>query len=100
MPNFDITKLSVCTVCIHLLANGEFNDGTDAAEVAGNGMARIWGNDAIHLVPGGGHRDNECDGECDGECDNLGFSWSSCDGCGESLGGDRHAATALIPITS
>jgi hypothetical protein len=79
---FDQTELSVCMVCIHLLANGEYNDGTDAAEVAGKGMDRIWGKDARHLVPGG---------------DELGYSTSSCDGCGDWHHGDRFTATALIP---
>lgn len=90
MTRFDMTELAVCTVCIHLLANGEFNDGTDAAEKCSEGMARIWGDDARHLVPGGGG-DDEDSGD-------LGFSWSSCDGCGDTLGGDRHQAWAMIPI--
>ena len=34
--------LKLCTVCAHLVANGEFRDGTDAAEVAGAEMARRW----------------------------------------------------------
>lgn len=52
-PKFDETELAVCVVCIHLLANGEYDDGTDAAERAGEGMASIWGDDARHLVAGG-----------------------------------------------
>jgi hypothetical protein len=27
------------------------------------------------------------------ECDRDTFRWSSCDGCGSTLGGERHAAT-------
>lgn len=29
--------------------------------------------------------------ECD--CEIMTFSWSSCDGCGSTLGGERHAMT-------
>lgn len=80
---YDTTELAVCTVCICLLANGEYDDGTDAAETAEAGVARIWGEDAKHLTYGG---------------DDLGFSWSSCDGCGDTHGGDRFRASAMIPL--
>ena len=79
---YDETELSICQVCLHLLANGEYNDGTDAAEIAAKGMARIWSKDARHLVLGG---------------DELGYSTSDCGGCGDWHHGDRFAATALIP---
>jgi hypothetical protein len=79
---FDRIELAVCVVCLHLLANGEFNDGTDAAEIAGSGMARIWGDNARHLV-------------ADGE--ELGFSTLPCDSCDDTHHGDRYRAIALIP---
>jgi hypothetical protein len=82
MTTFEQTELSVCVVCLHLLANGEFNDGTDAADTAGAGMERLWGDNARHLV-------------ADGE--ELGFSTWSCDGCGDTDHGDRYRAIALIP---
>jgi hypothetical protein len=85
MTQFDVTDLSVCTVCIHILANGEYNDSTDAADVCAAGMTRVWGNDARHLVPGNG---------------DLGFCQSSCDGCGNTDHGDRFEAHALIPVVS
>jgi hypothetical protein len=78
----DHLELSVCVVCLHLLANGEFNDGTDAAENAAIGMILLRGATARHLV-------------ADGE--DLGFSTSSCDGCGDTDHGDRYRAIALIP---
>jgi len=90
MTDYDMTELEVCTVCIHLLANGECNDGTDAAEKCSEGMIRIWGSDATHLVPGGGSGNDSGD---------RGFSWSSCERCGDTYGGDRHQAWAMIPIT-
>jgi hypothetical protein len=78
----DHLELSVCVVCLHLLANGEFNDGTNTAEVVATGMERQWGATARHLI-------------ADGE--DLGFSTSSCDGCGDTDHGDRYRAIALIP---
>jgi hypothetical protein len=82
-PRFDETKLSVCEACINLLANGELNDGTDRAERTAEGMARIWGDDARHLIPGS---------------QDLGYYTSACDGCGNTDHGDRFEAVALIPI--
>lgn len=81
---FDITDLEVCVVCLHLLANGEYNDGTDAADIAQSGIARLWGDDARHLVPG----DNE-----------LGFSTRPCEACGNPLHGDRHEAHLVKPTS-
>jgi hypothetical protein len=83
MSKFDQVELSVCTVCLCLLANGEFNDGTDADEIAGACMARIWGDNARHLV-------------ADGE--DLGLSTSPCDACGATHLGARYTAFALLPI--
>jgi hypothetical protein len=79
---FEITDLSVCIVCVHLIANGEYDDGTDAADVCGEGQQRIWGDDAAHMALG----DND-----------FGFSWSPCEGCGESLAGDRFYAVVMVP---
>lgn len=79
---YDTTELAVCTVCIHLMANGEYNDGTDAAEICGAGMVRIWGEDARYLTLGG---------------EELGFSWCRCEGCGDTDGGDRFRAYMMIP---
>jgi hypothetical protein len=83
---YDTTEIRVCVVCIHLLCNGEYNDGTDAAERASEGMTRIWGDDVKHLTPAGSE---------DGE---PYFSWCSCDGCGDTDGGERHLVYAMIPI--
>lgn len=79
---FDLAELSVCTVCIHLLANGEYDDGTDAAALCADGMANLWGDDARHLI-------------ADGE--ELGYSTSACEGCDDTDHGDRFAATLLRP---
>lgn len=72
--------LDVCTVCIHLIANGEFNDGTDAADKCSAAQVRIWGNLAVSMVAGD---------------DDVWFSYRSCDGCGHQAAGDRHHAHIL-----
>jgi hypothetical protein len=38
-----------------------------------------------------GREDDSYFGECDCETDS--FTWSSCEGCGSTLGGERHAFT-------
>lgn len=74
--------LSICLVCLHLLANGEYNDGTDAAETAAYGMHNRWGDLARHIIPEGTE---------------LGYSAHHCEGCGTTDHGDRYSAVLLIP---
>lgn len=69
--------LDVCTVCVHLIANGEFDDGTDAAEKCSARQVKIWGPLAVAMVLGD---------------DDEWFSYRSCDGCGDQLAGDRFHA--------
>jgi hypothetical protein len=83
MTRYDTTELAVCVDCIQLLANGEINDGEDTAERCAEGQARVWGDDVMHMTYGG---------------EELGFSHSSCDGCGSDFGGDRHRAHMMIPV--
>ena len=74
--------LSVCTDCIQMLANGECrecNDDRTACPVAYS-IEVTWEGEEGHLVPGS---------------EDLGFSWSACDGCGQTLGGDRHSAAFI-----
>lgn len=84
MAKFEITEIKVCVVCIHLMANGEFVDGTDAADNCQRGQIRVWGEDAKYLTPGS---------------EELGFYSSSCEGCGDDYHGDRHQAYMMIPKT-
>jgi len=79
---FETTELSVCQVCLFIIAYGEYDDGTNAGDRSAAGIERTWGKDARHLVAGG---------------DELGFCRSRCDGCGDRDHGDRFTATALIP---
>lgn len=78
------SDLSVCVDCTMLIANGEVqDDGRDITEEHAAKVAAQWGEDAIHLVL-------SCPDECEG--------WSSsseCDGCGSTLGGERHPAAVL-----
>lgn len=74
--------LSVCVVCLHLLANGEYNDGTTAAETAAAGMVKLWGNNALLLIPVG---------------TDLGYRTTACESCGNTDHGDRYRAVLFTP---
>ena len=68
--------VEICTDCLFLIANGEGPD--DVAER----LAANWPVGTITLGRSGDTDDSE-----------PWFSWQECDGCGSTLGGDRHAAT-------
>lgn len=70
----DMGETSVCVDCAMMLANGE---GT---EEHAERIAARWQAQGYDLVLA-------CDEECEGW-----FSWLDCDGCGSTLGGDRHPA--------
>jgi hypothetical protein len=76
------TELEVCEVCVHLIANGEYADGTDAALIASEAMVDRWADKAADIVLGG---------------DELGFRLRPCDACGSKLAGDRFTASILTP---
>lgn len=89
------TCFKACVVCTHLTANGEYDDGEDTADKCIEGQQKIWGDQSGQFMLAG------CDDDCsmgndpvnypDHECESFeqGFSWSDCEGCGDSLGGDR-----------
>ena len=81
--HYMIDDISVCTVCLHLLANGEYGDGTDSAELCAAGQVELWGDDVRNLTLGG---------------EELGFSWQACEGCGQGCGGDRYRAHVMTPM--
>lgn len=85
------TIIKVCQVCMHLIANGEYNDGTDAAEKCSAGMVRIWGDCTARMAGAGCYEDCYYAQDDDHECESFeqGFSWSDCEGCGDEHGGDR-----------
>ena len=76
-------------------ANGECCPDDDHG---GDGIAP-WSIDqgpGTTITMGAGREDHFCDEndeEC--ECEQYGFSWSACDGCGSSLGGDRFLFTVF-----
>lgn len=73
--------LAVCTDCVQIIANGEISDGTDTGDQVAAAQVVKWGDLAAHMVLG--------------DTDEPWFSWSSCDGCGSPLGGDRFNAHIL-----
>jgi hypothetical protein len=97
----------VCTDCLMLMANGDVGDRGDISKLSEYQQSE----DDAHLynLPGDDGENNAnsrhaarmdahwqgyhvvpaCPEDCEGE-----FSWSSCDGCGSTLGGDRHPAIA------
>lgn len=85
---FEIFRLSVCEVCLHLLANGEYDDGTNAAEVAGRAMDERFPMGEVQ------NDGTVFDGLMAGSED-LGFSTSGCETCDSPYHGDRHEAFAF-----
>ena len=75
--------LRVCVDCALLIANGEVtdSDGNDIAEQVAERQVAVWGNDARWLVLT--------------DYDEPFFSWSDCEGCGSTLGGDRMLAAVI-----
>lgn len=86
----------VCIDCMLMHANGETSESPDREPWSAVG-------DDVETTMGllSEEHNEECDVrktgswpanyECD--CERREFSWSSCDGCGSSLGGERHAFT-------
>lgn len=97
----DATAIRICVDCLFDHANGEC--GNEAEHGCGAPtFADRWVGYQITLgafTDDCGHAD-DADAEAHAEeCERLGFSWSSCEWCGSSLGGDRFAAVAW-PDTS
>lgn len=80
----DHFDLEVCDDCAQVIANGEINDGTDRDKEVADAQVRVWGSDAVHLVLA-----------CGEDCSES-FSWAPCDGCGSTLGGNRHPASVRV----
>ena len=76
----DIIDISVCGDCLQYLANGP--DSLEPHRVAEIEVAIQREGSAV--VP-------NCDEDCEGD-----FSWSPCELCRYTLGGDRHKAAVWI----
>ncbi len=88
MAHIDADELEFCIDCVMLIANGEVtdSDGNDIGPSVANAQTEIWGfgiDGALGLVLA-------CPDDCEGW-----FSWSECDGCGSTPGGDRHPGAHL-----
>lgn len=87
-----VCTIWVCVDCMLVHANGECGEEPDCEpwNRLENGFTVTMGLSAeehadtceVKLT---GEHDHECD------CETRNFSWSSCEGCGSSLGGERHA---------
>lgn len=102
----DTYELRICTDCLCMAANGDVGDRGDIGDLPEHAQ-RV---DDAHLynLPGDDAQNNPNTrhaarmdawtgglevvptGEGEGS-----FSWSSCDGCGSTLGGDRHEAVGF-----
>lgn len=79
-------SLDICSDCLLDLANGECGNEEQhgCLNVDQRGVPVDWPDWTGYNVAI----------DCCGEDDCGYFSWSSCDYCGSTLGGDRHRATA------
>ena len=75
----NITDISVCQDCIMILANGDC--GENSEEHADRMYSEWWTPGCTHQMVLGGEE--------------LGFSMSDCEGCGDTLGGDRFSAHVM-----
>jgi hypothetical protein len=93
--------LWVCTDCMLMHCNGECGELPEGSPVP---LCLLAGTDTTmgmlleeheeecpnRLAGREACREHECD------CETRSFSWSSCEGCGSPLGGERHALTAWV----
>lgn len=88
-------KMRICADCLGHLANGECGSCHQESGHDREPLSAVPADDNVTL---GMFREDHA-ADCDSDecgCEDLGFSWSSCDGCGSRLGGDRYAATGWI----
>ena len=89
MNKYDHIEGEACSDCLMLIANDD-TSGTLRCETEEGEAAYL--QDVADRTPEGSHGWIVQDGEGS-------FSWSSCDVCGSSLGGDRYPVVALIPAS-
>jgi hypothetical protein len=81
-PHIHMYRIAVCMDCVYIIANGETGDGFDYDAWA-TGVEQEWPAGDGWRLGYGWSEDPEA------ESTDTWFSWSSCDGCGSHLGGDR-----------
>lgn len=79
-----VFKGHACIDCTMAIANGDFSSMTDYDVARWNERVAAIALYELGTVV------MACDEDCEGY-----FSWSSCDYCGSSLGGDRHPIAVL-----
>ena|SRR2546423_12034856 len=92
---FEAIELSVCSPCLCIIANGEYNDGEDTAERISAAMAERFPGEVRDLIAGRACASDAHSGAEDCTCGDLGFCRTACETCGDTDHGDRHAATLL-----
>lgn len=102
----DTYTVWLCQCCMIAAVNGEPCQccyGVEEHQGCDEHPAGLLGKlEGEHITPGilFEQHDQACPvhqhgGECYG-CETRTFSWSPCDGCGSTLGGERHAFTGWI----
>ncbi|GGU45784.1 hypothetical protein [Lentzea flava] len=86
MSDFDVIEFEVCSVCLYLVAYGEYNDGENTAEEKWKAWEESGNADFVQYMSPACNCEEECGG----------FTHSSCDLCGVT-GFEPHKAVALIP---
>jgi hypothetical protein len=81
---FKVAEIDICEDCLTVV-DGDPNMGDAESQarckVAAEGLAQNWPGRNVH---------GACPEDCDGS-----FSWSACEGCGNTDGGNRHPAVVL-----
>lgn len=92
-------SLNACTDCIMLLANGQVMDGegNDITAEIGRRIAMLWGDAEITLGALRGECDY-CPTDENADCEPW-FTYSGCECCGSSLGGNRQHVTVWVRDT-
>ncbi|MCP4307341.1 MAG: hypothetical protein GY788_21215 [bacterium] len=109
---FETIELDVCADCLMFIANGDtpepaccdshhWSDDSDHEPVSADGWAvsNLDSWDGWNLIAGGCECEHCADDTGENPCEGW-FSWSSCEACGSSLGGDRYHATAMREVVS
>ena len=89
----DAEGLELCADCTGLLANGEYNEdygAWESVEALTDAIDKQWPEaEGWHIDYAGCTEPDEDDTDEDDARYHIDFTWSSCDGCGSTLGGSR-----------
>jgi hypothetical protein len=96
--------LWVCSCCLLEYANGEccemhgnlFEAATEGADISTEEpmpWSLGWKPGEVTMGMLRSEHEEGCNPDEDCACEYRSFTWSSCDGCGSPLGGDRYAFT-------